>query len=171
MRIVLFRHGPAGTRDPLRWPDDRQRPLTEKGRARTLRASLGLVHLEPEVSIVFASPLLRSAETAQCLHEAAGDGAVVRMTEALAPGASWRAALALLDDVPDAGTVAFVGHEPDLGKLAGVLLFGAPAAMPMRKAGGCCLEFAARAAAGKGRLRWFLPPRALRRFARHRSKV
>lgn len=171
MRIVLFRHGPAGTRDPLRWPDDRKRPLTERGRVRTLRSALGLAYLEPELSMVFASPLLRSSESAECLREAAGDGAVVRFSEALVPGASWRGALALLDDVPDPTTVAFVGHEPDLGKLAGVLLFGAPAAMPLRKAGGCCVEYVARPAAGKGRLRWFLPARALRRFARRRARV
>jgi len=51
-----------------------------------------------------------------------------------------------------------VGHEPDLGKLAGVLLFGAPAALPLRKAGACSIEFDNHCAAGKGRLRipWLL---------------
>lgn len=171
MRIVLFRHGPAGTRDPERWPDDRKRPLTEKGRARTVRAAQGLLYLEPEVSIVLASPLQRCAETAQCLRESGAEELALRFSEALAPGSSWRETFTLLEEVPDAVTVALVGHEPDLGKLAGVLLFGAPAAMPLRKAGACCIEFAARPAAGKGRLRWFLPPRALRRFARSRSKV
>lgn len=171
MRILLFRHGPAGTRDPLRWPDDRERPLTEKGRARTRRAGEGLAHLEPGISIVFTSPLRRCAETAQLLREAAGETATVRPNEALAPGGSWHDVLETLGGAPGADTVVLVGHEPDLGKLAGVLLFGAPAAMPLRKAGACSIEFVAHPAPGKGRLRWFLPPRALRRFARQRSKV
>lgn len=171
MRILLFRHGPAGARDPLRWPDDRKRPLTEKGRARTLRAAQGLVHLEPGITLVLSSPLERCQGTCECLREAHGEEPAVRYHESLAPGGSWRETLELLDDVPEASVVAIVGHEPDLGKLAGVLLFGAPAAMPLRKAGACSIEFAARPAAGKGRLRWSLPPRALRRFARHGSKV
>jgi phosphohistidine phosphatase len=171
MRLVLLRHGPAATRDPLAWPDDRKRPLTEKGRARTLRACEGLLRLEPAVALVLSSPLVRCAQTAQCLREAAGSAATVRFTEALAPGGSWRDALGELGSLVETSTVVLVGHEPDLGNLAGVLLFGSPAALPLRKAGACSIEFETRCAPGKGRLRWFLPPRALRRFARHGSKV
>jgi phosphohistidine phosphatase len=155
----------------LSWPNDRDRPLTEKGLARTRCACEGLVRLEPGVSLVLASPLKRCAQTAECLREAAGDEARVRYTETLAPGGSWRDVLGELESIVETSTVALVGHEPDLGKLAGVLLFGAPAAMPIRKAGGCSIEFDSRCAPGKGRMRWFLPPRALRRFARQRSRA
>lgn len=171
MRLVLLRHGPAGSRDPLGWPDDGERPLTEKGLGRTQRACGGLARLEPAVSLVLSSPLRRCAQTAECLRAELGGEARVRLTESLAPGRSWRATLGELESLAEAGTVALVGHEPDLGKLAGVLLFGAPAAIPLRKAGACSIEFENHPAAGKGRLRWFLPPRALRRFARHGSAV
>lgn len=169
MRLVLLRHGPAGTRDPLTWPDDRERPLTEKGLARTQRAVEGLLRLEPEISLVLSSPLKRCAQTAECLRAALDGAARVRSTGALAPGGSWREVFQQLESPGETGTVVLVGHEPDLGKLAGVLLFGAPAALPLRKAGACSIEFETRPAPGKGRLRWFLPPRSLRRFARHRS--
>lgn len=169
MRIVLLRHGPAGTQDPMSWPDDRLRPLTDKGVERTQRACAGLVRLEPEVAVVLSSPLKRCADTAAILCEALDGKATPRLTGALAPGGSWRAALAELESMLETDTVALVGHEPDLGKLAGVMLFGAPAALPLGKAGACSIEFEARCAPGKGRLRWFLPPRALRRLARHGS--
>jgi len=171
MRILLLRHGPAGTSDPLTWPDDRKRPLTEKGTERTQRACFGLVRLEPAVGVVLSSPLKRCAETAAILAEALDGSATLRFTEALSPGGSWRAVLAELESFLETDTVVLVGHEPDLGKLAGVMLFGAPAALPLGKAGACSIEFEARCAPGKGRLRWFLPPRALRRLARHGSTV
>jgi phosphohistidine phosphatase len=65
MRIVLFRHGPAGERDPEQWPDDAQRPLTSKGEQRTAAAAAGLRRLRPDVRQVFTSPLLRALQTAQ----------------------------------------------------------------------------------------------------------
>jgi phosphohistidine phosphatase len=169
MRLVLLRHGPAGTRDPLTWPDDRQRPLTEKGLVRTQRACDGLLRLEPEVALVLSSPLRRCAQTAECLRGPLDGEARFRASESLAPGGSWRDVLGELESLVETSTVVLVGHEPDLGKLAGVLLFGAPAALPLRKAGACSIEFETRCAPGKGRLRWFLPPRALRRLARQRS--
>jgi phosphohistidine phosphatase len=166
MRLVMLRHGPAGTRDPLRWPDDRKRPLTEKGLARTRRACMGLMQLEPAISLVLTSPLLRSVQTTHCLRELLPEDAVVQVHEALAPGGSWRDTLAAVESVRGDATVVLVGHEPDLGKLVGVMLFGAPASLPLRKAGACGIEFSTPPAPGKGRLRWFLTPRALRRFAR-----
>lgn len=169
MRTLLLRHGPAGTSDPMTWPDDRKRPLTEKGIARTHRACSGLARLEPGINLVLSSPLKRCAETAAILVEELDGKATLRFSEALAPGGSWRATLAELESFLEADTVVLVGHEPDLGKLAGVLLFGAPAALPLGKAGACSIDFETRCAAGKGRLRWFLPPRALRRLARHGS--
>lgn len=171
MRLVLLRHGPAGERDPSRWPDDRGRPLTARGEARTRRACAGLARLEPAVALVLSSPLRRCADTAACLREALAGAPAVRPSEALAPGGDARDVLRELESLPAGDTVALVGHEPDLGNLAGLLLFGAPSALPLRKAGGCAIDFDTRSAPGAGRLRWFLPPRALRRLARHGSTV
>jgi phosphohistidine phosphatase len=171
MRLVLLRHGPAGTRDPLAWPNDRDRPLTEKGLPRTQRACEGIASLEPAIAVVLASPLRRCLQTAECLREVTGPDVHLRYTETLAPGGTWSDVIAELEALHETSTAVLVGHEPDLGKLAGVLLFGAPAALPLRKAGACSIEFDNHCAAGKGRLRWFLPPRALRRLARQRSKA
>ena len=171
MRLVLLRHGPAGTRNPLSWPNDHERPLTDKGLARTRRACDGLARLEPETAVILSSPLRRCVQTAECLREIMSSPEPVRYTEVLSPGGSWRDVLGALEALHEMSTVALVGHEPDLGRLAGVLLFGAPAALPLRKAGACCIEFETRCAPGRGRLRWFLPPRSLRRLARQRSEA
>ena len=171
MRIILFRHGPAGHPDPVRWPDDRDRPLTARGEVRSLQAARGLFRLENDLHRVFMSPLARCTRTAELLVESAGLKSAPETLDALAPRGSWRSVLLRLgEEGPDA-TVALVGHEPELGELAGALLLGAPAALPLRKAGACSIEFAGMVSPGKGRLCWFLPPRALRRIAASRSKA
>ncbi len=165
MRLLLFRHGPAGERDPLRWPDDRDRPLTEKGIERTRQAVRGVLSLEPPFTHVFTSPLVRAEQSADVLVEQADLECERESLDSLIPGGSWRRTLSALERLPADAMVALVGHEPDLGKLAGVLLFGAPSALPLKKAGACCIDFDTKSAAGAGTLRWFLPPRCLRRLA------
>jgi phosphohistidine phosphatase len=169
MRVVLFRHGPAGEADPQLWPNDALRPLSPRGEERTMKAALGVAELEPRIVRIISSPLLRSRASAQALHDALALESRVTLCDGLAPGGS---AIQLLDALPDVRedeAVALVGHEPDLGKLAGTLLFGAPAHLAIKKAGACAIEFDGRARAGGGRLLWFLPPRVLRRVARSRK--
>lgn len=171
MRTLLFRHGPAGERDALRWPDDDERPLTEKGESRTFAAARGLVWLEGAPTLVLTSPLRRALQSARALAEAAELSSPPEVLPALAPGGSWREVLLRLSQAGADDVVALVGHEPDLGKLAGVLVFGAPAALPLKKAGACSIQFEAAVQPGGGRLRALLPPKALRRLAGARSKV
>ena len=171
MRVILFRHGPAGKRDPERWPDDARRPLTPRGISRTRFAARGILRIERQLTRILVSPLTRAAKTAQILAEASDGEIPVEVFEALAPGHSFRSTLERLGDLGPEEAVALVGHEPDLGKLAGVLLIGAPAALPLKKAGACAISFEQRAAAGAGRLEWFLPPGALRRHLRHTRKA
>jgi phosphohistidine phosphatase len=168
MRVVLFRHGPAGEADPRHWPNDALRPLTERGRERTLRAAQGVAELEPRIVRVISSPLLRARASAQVLLEALALHSRVTLCDALSPGGSASQLIEALPDLGEDEALALVGHEPDLGKLAGTLLFGAPAHVAMKKAGGCAIEFEGRARAGGGHLLWFLPPRVLRRVARAR---
>jgi phosphohistidine phosphatase len=171
MRVILFRHGPAGERDPERWPDDRHRPLTARGEVRTRRAARGLLRLDGEPSAVLTSPLARCVRSAEILAEAVGLDRAPETLDALAPQGSWRQVLLRLGEESPEASVVLVGHEPGLGKLAGVLLFGAPAAIAIKKAGACSIQFDGPVTAGTGRLRWFLPGRALSRMAASRSKV
>ena len=163
MQIVLFRHGPAEPRDSSRWPDDRLRPLTPRGDVRTRRAARGLAKLLRGEAAVLTSPLVRAVETAKRVAEVL-NGAGVEVLEALAPGGSERKLGEILQRLRAMDAVILVGHEPDLGQLAGSWIAGAPVALPLKKAGACSITFAGRIQAGAGELDWFLPPRALRRI-------
>lgn len=171
MRVVLFRHGPAGRRDASRWPDDASRPLTSRGEERTREACAGLRRLLGDEPVtLLTSPLARCVQTAAALADAI-PGTEVRRLPALAPGGSYHEVLRQLAKRGPEETVVLVGHEPDLGKLAGALLFGAPSALPIKKAGACLIQCVGDPAAGQGQLRWFLPPRILRKLAGKKTRV
>jgi phosphohistidine phosphatase len=169
MRIVLFRHGPAGHADAARWPDDDLRPLSPDGEGRTLAAAEGLAELCSEAR-VFTSPLKRAEQTARLLCRALGDEPA-ETVEWLRPGASYRRVLEELRGMDSDASAVLVGHEPDLGRLAGVLVFGAPKGLPLKKAGACAIEFVGPVEPGEGVFKWMAPARMLRRMARKRSRT
>jgi len=171
MRLILFRHGPAGHRDPARWPDDAKRPVTRRGRERTRFAAVGLRRLLGRGGRIVTSPLARARQTAEVLVEALVTDAQIETLDALAPGAPSREALRWLRGIETGACVILVGHEPHLGKLAGALLFDSLSAhLPLKKAGAMIIDFVGPVEPGTGRLYAFLPPRALRRLARRGAR-
>jgi len=166
MRVIMFRHGLAGSRDAARWPDDGLRPLTSWGKQRTRAAARGLARLEPDVRLIASSPLTRARQTAEVLVEVFDRAEVVEL-EPLRPGGSHRKLIEFLAARPAESTMVLVGHEPDLGTLAGTLLFSAatPTSLAIKKAGACAISFEGDVRPGAGRLHWFLPPKLLRRLA------
>jgi phosphohistidine phosphatase len=171
MRVILFRHGPAGRRDAARWPDDAQRPVTRRGLEKTARAADGLRRLLGRAARVCSSPLARARQTARILCEAMGPEARVETLNVLAPGAPLREGVRWLKEARPGASVVLVGHEPHLGRLAGVLLFGsAEPGLPLRKAGAMVIDFVGAVEPGAGRLYAALPPKALRRMGRSKVK-
>jgi phosphohistidine phosphatase len=170
MRVGLFRHGPAGKRDASRWRDDAQRPLTARGEARTRAASRGLERLIADrVSVVATSPYERAARTARLAADALGCERIETL-DVLIPGAATLRALRAITALASKGVVVVVGHEPDLGKLAGTMVFGDGSHLPLKKAGACAIDFTENPASGQGTLAWLVPPRVLRRLGRRPGK-
>src|SRR4029078_1637243 len=119
MRVVLFRHVIAGTRDPRRWPNDALRPLTARGRERTEQAARGLKRIFAPTPIL-SRPLLRATQHAEILRSACGLSREIETVPALAPGGGYRDVLTRLNALKANEVVALVGHEPDLGPPRGV---------------------------------------------------
>jgi phosphohistidine phosphatase len=152
VEIVLVRHGPAGHADPSRWPDDAERPLSDV--AKTRAAAAGLVRLVPDVDVVLASSFVRAWQTADVLHEL-GWPEPERLPE-LEAGVPAIAVVGALHRRPEQ-SLALVGHEPQLSRLASLLCTGDADALTLelKKSGALAID---------GRtLLWALPPRALRR--------
>ena len=154
MQLVLIRHARAEERALLK--RDRTRALTVDGRRRMRKAARGLHALLPGLSQIATSPLARASQTAAIVAEARDD-IDVTLLPALAPGKPLRAVLLWLHNQPTDATLALVGHEPDLGRLADWLLSAKPSGFVQFKKGAAALiEFAEAPAAGKGTLAWLL---------------
>jgi phosphohistidine phosphatase len=162
MDLYLVRHGLAFDRDPDRWPDDGDRPLTPEGEERFRGVARGLGRIAPPVAASLSSPLVRAWRTAELLAEEAGWPDPMP-TPALGTGFTPEAVLALVAR-DSQGSAALVGHEPDLSRLASYLLAGSPDAVPMqmKKGGVACLRIEGSPAPGSALLRWLAGPKLLR---------
>lgn len=161
MELLLVRHGPAEERG-ARWPDDRLRPLTADGAAKTARAMAGLAVLGLRPDRILASPLVRARETAELLAAAFDPAPTVEIDPSLVPsGDPLEAVRALARG--GVARAALVGHEPSISGTLSALLGGGKVAVAsdFKKAAVALVDLPTR---GSGILLAFLPPRALRRL-------
>jgi phosphohistidine phosphatase len=119
--LLIVRHAPAFDRDAERWPDDCDRPLTDKGERSFRRAARGLARVTPRPSVVLASPCVRAWRTAELLAKKAGWPDPEPLDE-LRPESDAAKALAALASRAPTESVAIVGHDPLLGDLCGMLV-------------------------------------------------
>ncbi len=162
MDLILVRHAIAYDRDPLRWPDDRERPLTDRGVERFEAAVSGLRRVVDAVDTVLTSPYVRAVQTATVLEEVAGWPAATTCS-VLEPSHLPGEVISFLQQHHNGGAVALVGHEPLLGELAGALLAGIDGpAQPMKKGAAGCFRSDLGVAPGGMTLVWWLPPKVMR---------
>jgi phosphohistidine phosphatase len=130
------------------------------------RAARGLEVIEPRIDILATSPLARAAQTAAIVAEAYDSLDITTVGE-LAPGGGNGAITEWLRSVEIDGTIALVGHEPDLSGFAVHLLTeGKHSFLSLGKGGACLLEIQSGVAPGEARLLWLLGPGQLRRLGR-----
>ena len=165
MRLVLMRHGEAGDADPARWPDDRDRPLTDEGRHEHAQVAEGLRRMGVSFDRILTSPLVRARETARITARAYGGALEPEETELLgdrAEPARIVAALAALD----AKSLLCVGHEPTLSRLSAILISrDGSARVEIRKSGVAVIDFGGPVGSGRGVLALHLRPAELTRLA------
>jgi phosphohistidine phosphatase len=162
MLLILNRHAAAGVRDPAQWPDDRERPLTDKGRKVQRDVSRVLRRLDLAPVLVLTSPWLRAAQSAEILAEVARVAQPAVPCEPLAADPDLIRLTDFVGGQPPEAIVAMVGHSPWIEELASILLGGSTASIRMDfpKSGVMGIELAA-LAPGAGELRFFLRPKML----------
>lgn len=161
MKLIIVRHAIAFERNPKRWPDDSQRPLTKRGAEKFRKAAAGLVKLCPDVAVCLTSPFRRAARTAELLAQAGWPKP--KVLRELEPGVDPDIVASALAKLKSRGPVAIVGHEPSLSELTAFLLGQAKPSFEYKKGGAACVQFESAIGGGLGRLSWLATPRILRR--------
>ncbi|MBV8805803.1 MAG: histidine phosphatase family protein, partial [Sinobacteraceae bacterium] len=110
MDLLIVRHAIAYDRDPHRWREDADRPLSPAGIRRARKAAAGLKQLTLRPDRLLTSPLVRAKQTAQILVDIAGWPTPEEIPE-LSPGEPALAVLTLLARQRTKLT-AVVGHQP-----------------------------------------------------------
>ena len=160
LELYLIRHGVAEERGED-WPDDSKRPLTPEGISRLQKAARGLTAIGVTFDQIVSSPLVRARQTADVFAQDLKGKPPIATSDALAPAGAPPAVIQEITKHVRKARVALVGHEPNLGELAG-LLIGARRPLEFKKGGICRIDFDMLPPKGGGMLRWFLTPKMLR---------
>ena len=155
LELYLLRHADAG--QPGRPQDDAERPLSDKGirQSERLAVHLALVGFKPDV--IVSSPKLRALQTAEIV--AAALRMDVRVEDALGEALGLADVERVLADAGNPARPLLVGHDPDFSALLSTLVGAGE--VPMRKGALARVDIEPPIAAGRGTLRWLLPPELL----------
>jgi len=159
--LYLIRHGIAEDRERFAGQDG-DRPLTPKGKAKTAQVAQRLSDLGLGFDLIVTSPLVRAYQTAEILQRA-GLGKRLEIVDYLAPGGDLSAWLAWLATwhPGEHQRLALVGHQPDLGQWAEILVWGQSRdCLVVKKAGIIGLTLTD-PPMGQSFLFWLTPPRLL----------
>lgn len=162
MELYIIRHAWAEERDPTRWPDDDQRPLTTEGKRRFRRVLRRLVAAGMTPEVVAASPLKRCLQTAELLAATVEPRPKIIQLDALRPGSDLNSLLQwTARQAREHERIAWVGHAPDVDHLAAALIGGPEAAIHFSKGGIAALQFDGLPLAGGGVLQWLVSAKVL----------
>lgn len=164
--ISIWRHAKAER--PEAYPNDYERPLTERGQRDAQRMSAVLARLEPAIDLIVSSPAARTAQTTQVLV-AQLHGAIDPQWHAAAYLAAADTLLEMLKALPDAAShVVVVGHNPGMEELASGLCGASPEDVFVRLPTAALAHVVVEASHwsmvrwGAGQLRLLLTPKILR---------
>lgn len=161
MLLYIVRHAWAGQSGDPRWPDA-ERPLTDEGRQRFAQVVQKLASVGFAPTIIATSPLARCRQTAEIVAEGLPGRPKVVELEELAPGSDLRGLLKWTAGQADNHQeIAWVGHAPDVGRLAAELIGNGSSAVDFSKGAVAAIRFDDRLKAGEGELRWLVSAKVL----------
>ena len=166
MQLYIVRHGIAIDREEPKCPPDPERYLTEEGVDKTKQAAAGLAAIGVTADLLFTSPYVRAAQTAQ-IFAAALDypKQKIRQSDLLLPGAEPSLLFRELVKERQASSVFLFGHAPQLDDIIATALGSKRHLTALKKAGVALIELK-RISPPLGVLVWLATPKILRRGAK-----
>lgn len=164
MRVYLLRHAIAAERGSAAYVDD-DRPLTEEGKDKMSKAAKGMASLIDDIDVILTSPLIRAHDTARIAARALRAESKLQVCKELAAGSSVKSLMTYLAKFRGLNSMMLVGHQPDLGFIASLLLGSANSIIEFKKGSLCCIEVSTLPPRSTGTLIWHLQPKHLRALA------
>jgi phosphohistidine phosphatase len=162
MDLYIIRHAWAEERDEAMYPDDALRPLTAEGSDRFARMVELLVPCGLKPRLIATSPMVRCLQTAEILAAALGNKARPILCDELLPGGDRKRLLAWTEErAAGLEEVAWVGHAPDVGYLAALLIGQEDGWMNFKKGAIAAIRTADPPEFGRGELQWFVTAKTL----------
>lgn len=162
MKLYLIRHATAAAESESAGSDP---GLAEKAKTRLVRVAQGLAKMNVKPNLIVAGPAGRTRETAAIISESFGELRVEALAE-LAPEIAPETLLESLRAFSGLESLAIVGQQPQLGRLASLLITGSAelCELNFKKSAAACLSGRLSDAPGRFTLEWLIPPKALRRL-------
>jgi phosphohistidine phosphatase len=153
MKLYLVRHAAAIAR--RRHVVDEHRYLTLRGRESFRLTAKKMARMGNMPDAIITSPLVRAAQTAEILSEALAFKEKLVVSPELAPGFNMAKLHRILAFLKGKCGLVLVGHETDLGEVAGTLLkLGRP--LPLKKGMVVCLKIPSAKQNTQASLKWIL---------------
>jgi len=158
MELYLIRHADAAPLGEGGITADEDRPLTDKGREQLKALASGLKRFGVILDTIMTSPLVRAKQTAEGVLENWGSPAPsLHMVDELAPQGNRRKLAKELRRHGE-GSIALVGHEPDLSQFAGWLIGSRKSRLELAKGGVAHVHFDNGVGKAEGVLKWLALP-------------
>jgi phosphohistidine phosphatase len=113
MKIYFLRHGEA--EEKKKGMEDKDRPLTSLGAATISNMARSLTKVIENLDLIFTSPYLRAAQTADIVGNIFGKKDNIVRSENLLVGTPSSELLNEIKRYKDTETILLIGHQPQLG--------------------------------------------------------
>lgn len=157
MKLIISRHGEAENNSITGL--DKDRPLSDKGRADILKMSQFIKHTPLKVNRIYHSPYLRTCQTADIYAESLGIIDHIEPLSDLAPAGDSSNMLSSFCKFSNSDTILVVGHNPDVSYLVAKLVMNEALASSFVFCPGATVAInVAREKLCKGQLVWMVSP-------------
>jgi len=158
--IYIARHAWAGDFGDPRWPDDSRRELDPEGAERYMRVVQTLAQRDFAPQVIATSPYARCRQTADLISRYTPHQPKVVELAALKPGSDFEA---LVQWSRESGNdrICWVGHAPDVGFLAAMLVGDPSANLRFAKGTVAEIRFSEKIGPGAGDLYWLATAKSL----------
>ena len=162
MNLYMIRHAIAVDEGTPEYADDSLRPLTDKGKKKMRQIAKGLRALGVEFDLILSSPYIRATETAEIVADVFKMKKEIQFSDNLVPMGDPELLIAEMNEKYTVSSIAFIGHEPFLSALIGLLVSeSVNIDMTIKKGGVCRLSADDLHHTRKATLEWLLTPGVL----------